>query len=116
MLVFYIELGEWLNPELIFCDTDRPRQALEAVLQALRRAEPDRTKGRRLGVPADPQRMITARYYKLAETEQAHFAPLLVSVNPYTAEVVKTRFWGQTVMTCYMTCTTPCCWIKPANC
>jgi uncharacterized iron-regulated membrane protein len=43
--------------------------------------------------------MLMARYYKPAETEHLHFAPLIAWVNPYTTEVVSSRFWGEYLMT-----------------
>ncbi|MBL6987379.1 MAG: PepSY domain-containing protein [Methylobacter sp.] len=100
LLVFYIELDEILNPELqvVFAQT-QPRLSYEAIFQALQRAEPDRQSAWRLEIPADPQRMLSARYYKPKETEHAPFAPLMVSIDPYRGEVVKRRFWGRFAMT-----------------
>jgi uncharacterized iron-regulated membrane protein len=43
--------------------------------------------------------MITAWYDKPRETFFEFHAPLMVSVNPYTTEVVASRFWGQTATT-----------------
>lgn len=99
VLVFYPELDEALNPELLAADTGRPALSYEAIYTALRRSEPDRARGWRLEIPGNPERMITARYYKPKETEQATFAPLLVTVDPYSGEIVKKRFWGQFALT-----------------
>ena len=43
--------------------------------------------------------MITAWYDKPTETFFELYAPLMVSVNPYTGEVVSSRFWGETATT-----------------
>jgi uncharacterized iron-regulated membrane protein len=43
--------------------------------------------------------MITAWYDKPTETFFELYAPLMVSVNPYSGEVVTSRFWGTTATT-----------------
>jgi uncharacterized iron-regulated membrane protein len=101
LLAFYIELDEQLNPELIISDqiTQHPMQSYERLFQALKTAEPTRHNAWRLELTDDPNRMITARYYTPVEKQHASFAPLMLSINPYTAEVVKNRFWGEFIMT-----------------
>lgn len=99
LLVFYPDLDEVLNPELLAADTARQTVSYEAVYSALRHSEPDRPGAWRLEIPDNPDRMIAARYYKPRETEQAQFAPLLVTVDPYSGEIVKKRFWGGFAMT-----------------
>jgi uncharacterized iron-regulated membrane protein len=99
LLVFYVELDELLNPELVIENSSGPHLSYQQLFDAIRQAEPQRQRGWRLEIPQNPQRMLTARYYKPLETEHMGFAPLLVSVNPYTGEVVKKRFWGDFVMT-----------------
>ncbi|OAI06308.1 PepSY-associated TM helix domain-containing protein [Methylomonas methanica] len=99
LLVFYIDLDEWLNPQLIISESSTQRQSYEDIFQALRRAEPARQRGWRLEIPDDPQRAITARYYKPQETAHHGFAPLMLSVDPYTGSVLANRFWGEFAMT-----------------
>ncbi|AMK76013.1 MULTISPECIES: PepSY-associated TM helix domain-containing protein [Methylomonas] len=99
LLVFYIDLDEWLNPQLIISEPTAQRQNYEDIFQALRHAEPTRQHGWRLEIPKDPQRAITARYYKPQETEHHGFAPLMLSVDPYTGTVLANRFWGEFTMT-----------------
>lgn len=100
LLVFYVEIDEFINPLLHISEvqTTHPKP-YEDILQALRTKHSERDKAWRLEIPRHPQAMMMARYYKPAETEHLHFAPLFAWVNPYTAEVVSSRFWGQTVMT-----------------
>jgi len=50
-------------------------------------------------MPSDPEQMLTARFYFDKEKEHLSFAPFMVSINPYTSEVVSSRFWGEFVMT-----------------
>lgn len=99
LLVFYLDIDEILNPELQLDMKDSSRQSYEAIFKSLQKAEPQRKGSWRLEIPADPQRMISARYYTPIETKQAYFAPLILSVDPYSGEVVKRRFWGQFAMT-----------------
>src|SRR5574343_557985 len=99
LLVFYLELDELLNPELVIEDSSATRLSYQQLFDAIRQAEPQRLRGWRLEIPQNSRRLLTARYYKPQETEQMGFAPLLVSVNPYTGAVVKKRFWGDFVMT-----------------
>ncbi len=101
LLVFYVELDEFINPQLQISSTQSQQapQAYEAIFQSLRDRHPERGGAWRLEMPRHNQAMLMARYYKPAETEHLHFAPLIAWVNPYTAEVVSSRFWGEYLMT-----------------
>lgn len=99
LLVFYLDMDEAINPELVVADIQHPPVSYEAIYRALIREEPARRHAWRLEIPDDPRRMITARYYKSKETERYQFAPMLVSVDPYTSKIVKKRFWGRFAMT-----------------
>ena len=96
LLVFYVELDEILNPQLQISagqTLDAPKP-LEEIYQALRKAHPDRTGAWRLEMPRHKQAPMMARYYQAKEKQHMHFAPMMAWVNPYTAEVISTRFWG----------------------
>lgn len=99
LLVFYVELDEYLNPELSVAHSGQARLSSESLFQALLKAEPGRQRSWRLEIPEASQQAMTARYYKPAETTEHGFAPLLVSVDPYTGEILQRRFWGQFAMT-----------------
>lgn len=100
LLVFYIELDEILNPQLIIQHSEQQlRLPYKEIFRALENTEPDRQHAWRMEIPESRQRTIAARYYKPQETEHAGFAPLLVAVNPYSGEIVAKRFWGQFAMT-----------------
>ncbi len=100
ILAFYVEIDELQHPELVIADKpNQQKQSYETVFQALKISEPARDKAWRLELPDDPNRMITARYYKPVETEHLAFEPLMLWVNPYTSEVVSNRFWGDFAMT-----------------
>lgn len=99
LLVFYIQLDQWLNPELIISESTEPRQSYQALWKSLQASEPNRLHGWRLEIPDDKTSPITARYYKPEETEHHGFAPMMVAINPYTAEIINKRFWGQYLIT-----------------
>ena len=101
LLVFYVEIDEIINPTLQISVTQTQQQAksYEAIFQAISQAHPERNASWRLEMPRNKQAMLMARYYKPVEKEGVSFAPLIDWVNPYTAEVVSSRFWGEFVMT-----------------
>lgn len=101
LLVFYVELDEILNPTLQLSATQvqQKPQSYEAIFQAIRLAHPERNAAWRLEMPRDNQAMLMARYYKPVEKTGLSFAPLIVWVNPYNAEVAGSRFWGDFAMT-----------------
>ncbi len=101
LLVFYVELDEILNTNLQITEQQAKQdpKSYEDIFQALQKAHPNRTGAWRIEMPRHNQSMLMARYYKAKEKEHVHFAPLMAWVNPYTAEVVSSRFWGDYVMT-----------------
>ncbi|CAO3410818.1 PepSY-associated TM helix domain-containing protein [Azospirillum largimobile] len=99
LLVFYVEIDRVLTPELVVPAGHRDPLPLDRVVQSLREAHPQRTGGWRLELPHGPDHPIMARYMKPEETAGKSFAPLMVAVNPYSGEVLSSRFWGRTAMT-----------------
>jgi len=99
--VFYVELDEIINPELQISElqAQQPAQSFEAIFQAIRHAHPERSAAWRLEMPRHPHAMMMARYYTPVEKAGLSFAPLIAWINPYTSEVVSSRFWGEFVMT-----------------
>ncbi len=101
VLVFYNEIDELVNPILVVPEEDNrlSPKPLEAIFEALKSHHPERTKAWRLEMPRHDRAMIMARYYQPVETAHLKFAPLISWVNPYTAEIVSSRFWGQYLVT-----------------
>ncbi|MGJ0489906.1 PepSY-associated TM helix domain-containing protein [Methylobacter sp.] len=97
--VYREELDELLNPQLVIELPQGKYQSLDRIMASVRQAHPDRHGAWTLEMPRSPYGMVTAWYDKPRETFFELHAPLMVSVNPYTAEVVSSRFWGQTVTT-----------------
>lgn len=99
LLVFYVDIDRVLTPELVVPAGHGEALPLDRVVQALREAHPTRSGGWRLELPHGPDHPIMARYMKPQETAGKSFAPLMVAVNPYSGEVLSSRFWGRTAMT-----------------
>ncbi|MFZ2406430.1 MAG: PepSY-associated TM helix domain-containing protein [Methylobacter sp.] len=97
--VYREELDELFNPKLVIEQPSGKRQSLDKIMAAVQTAHPNRYGSWTLEMPRTPHSMITVWYDKPRETFFELYAPLMVSVNPYTAEVVASRFWGQTAAT-----------------
>ena len=97
--VYRAELDEWFNPELYIAEPAAHSLSLDKILAAVRAAHPDRFGVWTLEMPRTPHGVVTAWFDKPRETVGDGYAPLMVSVNPYTGEVLANRFWGQTLLT-----------------
>jgi len=97
--VYREELDELLNPKLVIEQPEGKRQSLDKIMAAVQAAHPNRYGSWTLELPRFSHGMITVWYDKPRETFFELYAPLMVSVNPYTGEVVASRFWGQTATT-----------------
>lgn len=97
--IYREELDELLNPQLVIEEPQGKYQSMDRIMASVRAAHPNRYGSWTLEMPRSPLGMITAWYDKPTETFFELYAPLMVSVNPYTGEVVASRFWGQTAAT-----------------
>ena len=97
--IYREELDGLLNPQLIIETPQGKYQSLDKIIESVRAAQPNRYGSWTLEMPRSPQGMITAWYDKPTETFFELYAPLMVSVNPYSGEVVTSRFWGTTATT-----------------
>jgi uncharacterized iron-regulated membrane protein len=97
--VYREELDELLNPVLVIEQPQGKYQSLDQIMASVKAAHPDRLGEWTLEMPHSANSMMTAWFDKPRETYFERYAPLMVSVNPYTAEVVASRFWGYTVTT-----------------
>ena len=93
------DVDELLNPRLVVDNPGGERLPLDKIMAAAQAAHPSRHGEWVLELPHSPRGMMTAWYEKPHETFGELYAPLMVSVNPYTAEVVASRFWGRTFAT-----------------
>jgi uncharacterized iron-regulated membrane protein len=97
--VYREELDELLNPRLVIDQPKGEYLAMDKIMAAVRLAHLSRHDEWVLEMPRTAHSMVTLWYEKPHETFGELYAPLMVSVNPYTAEVVASRFWGQTFTT-----------------
>jgi len=97
--IYREELDGLFNPQLVIDEPQGNYQSLDRIIASVRAAHPKRLGSWTLEMPRSPQDMITAWYDKTTETFFELYAPLMVSVNPYTGEVVANRFWGETATT-----------------
>ncbi len=97
--IFYVEIDEVLNPALVVSDARGEHRSLDDMLAAVREAHAGRTDAWHLLLPRHRKAMLIALYINPAEKTGEFYAPLMVSVDPYTARVAASRFWGETVVT-----------------
>ncbi|MDD5034609.1 MAG: PepSY-associated TM helix domain-containing protein [Methylococcaceae bacterium] len=97
--VYREELDQLLNPRLVIDEPRGDYLPLDRIMASVRAIHPSRHESWTLELPRTRHGMITAWYEKPHETFGEWYAPLMVSVNPYTAEVVASRFWGSTYTT-----------------
>lgn len=96
---FWVELDRCLNPALMISQTSGKFRSLDDILKAVQIAHPNQNGSWELVIPAQANGMLTAIYKQPKEKKDAPYAEIWVDVNPYTAEVVRSYFWGDTVMT-----------------
>jgi uncharacterized iron-regulated membrane protein len=97
--IYREDIDELLNPRLVIDHPEGEYQSLDKIVAAVSAAHPNRHGAWTLEMPRSPQGMITVWFDKPRETYFEWYAPLMVSVNPYTAEVIASRFWGDTFTT-----------------
>jgi len=97
--IYREELDELLNPQLVIEEPQGKYQSLDRIMASVRSAHPNRYGSWTLEMPRTRHSMITAWYDKPTEIFFELYAPLMVSVNPYTGEVIASRFWGKTATT-----------------
>lgn len=99
LLVFYPRLDLWLNPQLQVAPQPGPEQSYQQMLETVQKAYPQCGGSWQLELPLRAEdRAYTARCRRTAAAMSGEFAPQMVTVNPYTLQVLGNRQWGQTVM------------------
>ena len=97
--VYREELDTLFNPQLTIETAPGSPLSPDRIIASVRAAHPNRHGAWTLEMPRSPDGTITAWFEKPKESIDAFYAPLMVSVNPYTGEVIDSRFWGQTLTT-----------------
>lgn len=99
LMIYGKTLDGWLNPRLTLHQAQGDALPLDRILAAVKAAHPGRFGPWTLELPRSQAGTITAWYEHPKETREAYYAPLMVAVNPYTAEVLANRYWGDTAVT-----------------
>lgn len=97
--VYREEIDTLLNPELILEQTQSEPVPLDKIFAQLRKAHPNRHGAWTLEMPRHENATITAWFEKPKESFGKFYAPLMVSIDPYSGHVIDSRFWGQTLTT-----------------
>ncbi|MCX7097212.1 MAG: PepSY-associated TM helix domain-containing protein [Methylococcales bacterium] len=97
--IYRENLDTLLNPQLYIEEPSGTHQSLDKIMASVHAAHPNRYGAWTIEMPGSPHQMITAWYEKPTETFFELYAPLMVSVDPYTGKVICSRFWGQTATT-----------------
>lgn len=97
--VYRDEIDELLNPQLVITPLQSAQLSPDQLIHAVRAAHPNRHGVWTLEMPRSPHGAVTAWFDNPAETTGAYYAPLMVSIHPYTGKVLASRFWGQTFTT-----------------
>jgi uncharacterized iron-regulated membrane protein len=92
-------LDRLFNPGLVIAPGAGTPRTLDELMAAVRRVHPDRKGSWTLELPRAPEQPLVAWYERPIETTGQLYAPLMVAVNPYTAEVLASRYWGGTLRT-----------------
>lgn len=100
--VYRQSIDELLNPRLLIQPADKAPLPLDQLMNAIKRAHPNRHGAWTLELPSSPEQCLTAWFEKPAESVDKRYAPLMVAVNPYSGEIVASRFWGETFTTWIM--------------
>lgn len=99
LITFYRDIDKILNPEYTINNPGNQTKPLEELMGIIKSAHPTRTGPWKVIIPTDPSVPLRADYPKPVEKEGELWAPLMVSINPYTGEIIGSRFWGETLMT-----------------
>ena len=97
--VFYKELDTWLHPALHVSPAAAPPQSLDVILAVVQETYPHEVGSWHVELPHHPTQPITVWHYEPQEKSGEFFAALMVSVHPYTADILWSRFWGDTWLT-----------------
>jgi len=97
--VYREEIDTFLNSDLrIEAESDQTL-SLDKIFAQIKKSHPNRHGAWTLEMPSAANRVITAWFENPKESVDQFYAPLMVAVNPYTGQVIKSRFWGDTLTT-----------------
>ena len=92
-------LDRLLNPRFSIEPTPATRPTLDELMAVVRRQHPDNKGAWTLELPETPADPLTAWYDNPIGSAGKIYAPLMVSLNPYTGDILASREWGSTFRT-----------------
>jgi uncharacterized iron-regulated membrane protein len=95
--VYREEIDLLLNPGLNIEGEHGKPLPLDKILAQLKKAHPNRHGAWTLEMPRTANAAMTAWFDKPKESVDQFYAPLMVSVDPYSGKVLGSRFWGSTL-------------------
>lgn len=88
-----------LNPSLQIEAEGQKPLSLDLLMAKIKKAHPDLKGSWTLELPRTKEDPLTAFFERPPESFGKLYAPLMVSVNPFTGETLKSRLWGDTFRT-----------------
>ena len=92
-------LDQLLNPSLGIEAKGQKPISLDLLMAGIQKAHPDLKGSWTLELPKTQKDPLTAFFERPPESFGKIYAPLMVSVNPFTGEILKSRLWGDTFRT-----------------
>lgn len=89
----------WLNPSLTLQADNATAQSLDDLMAVIKRAYPELKGSWTLDIPRTATEPLTAWYETPTESAGRYYAPLMLSLNPYTGTILARRIWGETART-----------------
>lgn len=96
VIVYWREIDRTLNPELEVQPQNGPMISLDEVLAIVKAAHPQRPKPWTVEMPYDEYAPYYATYSRPEERGLKYSTNLHVAVNPYTGEILRSWYWGET--------------------
>ncbi|HWP00529.1 MAG TPA: PepSY-associated TM helix domain-containing protein [Methylococcus sp.] len=97
--VFAPTFERWFHPELTVTNGSGVQRSPDELLATARSAHPGRFGAWTLQLPQSPEDVALAWNDGDTENRRGDSALLLVAIDPYTAEVRVSRYWGETAAT-----------------
>jgi len=97
IIVYWREIDRTFNPqERVVHEPSRPMISLDEVLAIVKKAHPQRPKPWTLEMPHDDNAAYYATYSRPEERGLKYSTNLHVAVHPYTGEILRSWYWGET--------------------
>ena len=100
--VYGDSLDRLLNPSLVIHHQSEKLRTLDEVMSVIRAVHPKRVGAWLIEYPLEEDEPFTAWYGEPSESIGKLYAPLMVSIDPYSGKVLANRWWGDTARTWFL--------------